>query len=73
MDTLPSAMNGTTMHNGNRQQRRSALLLVEPELTLVCRGDSPDPRLVEMVRLLARRAAREVYEDQQEERRRPRS
>lgn len=61
------------MENGNRQQRRRALRLVEPELTLVCSGDGPDPRLVEMVRLLARRAAREVYEEQQEERRRPRS
>ena len=60
------------MHNGNRQQRRSALRLVEPELTLVRNADSPDPRLVEMVRLLARRAAREVYGDQQEERRHPR-
>lgn len=61
------------MQNGKCHQRRSALWLVEPELALVRSGDGPDPRLVEMVRLLARRAAREVYEEQREERRRPRS
>ena len=32
-----------------------------------------DPRMVELVRLLARRAAREVYEEQMKERRPPRS
>ena len=34
------------------------------ELTLVRQGDGPDPRLIELVRLLARRAARQYYEEQ---------
>ncbi len=36
-------------------------------------GDGPDPRLVELVRLLARRAARQWYEKMMEERRAGRS
>ncbi len=56
------------MDQGKRQQQRSALQLVEPELTLVRRGDGPDPRLVELARLLARRAAREEFEEQRKER-----
>jgi hypothetical protein len=47
--------------------------LVEPELTLTHRGEGPDPRLVELVRLLARRAARAVYKEQMKERRTTRS
>lgn len=45
-------------------KHRSALRLVRPELTLARRGNGPDPRMVELVRLLARRAALEVYEEQ---------
>ncbi|MFC0499908.1 hypothetical protein [Asaia krungthepensis] len=71
--TLQSASNGATMDHGNRPKQKSALRLVEPELTLARRGDGPDPRMVELVRLLARRAAREVYEEQIKERRPPRS
>lgn len=56
------------MDQDKRQQQRSALRLVEPELSLVRRGDGPDPRLSELVRLLARRAAREVFEEQMKER-----
>lgn len=56
------------MDQGNRPQQRSTLRLVEPELTLVRRGDGSDPRLVELARLLARRAAREVFEEQRKER-----
>lgn len=56
------------MDHDKRPQQRSALRLVEPELTLVRRGDGPDPRLVELARLLARRAAREVFEEQKKER-----
>ncbi|WP_255447019.1 hypothetical protein [Brucella anthropi] len=37
-------------------------------MTLLRRGDGPDPRLVELVRLLARRAAREAFEEQTRER-----
>ncbi len=49
------------------------LRLVEPELTLTHRGEGPDPRLVELVRLLARRAARDIYEEQMRRRRTTRS
>ena len=56
------------MNSGNRPKQRSALRLNEPELTLLRRGDGPDPRLVEVVRLLARRAAREAFEEQTRER-----
>ncbi|KAB2756310.1 hypothetical protein F9K97_21350 [Brucella anthropi] len=56
------------MNSGNRPKQRSALRLNEPELTLLRRGDGPDPRLVELVRLLARRAAREAFEEQTRER-----
>ena len=61
------------MNSGNRPKQRSALRLNEPELTLLRRGDGPDPRLVELVRLLARRAAREVFEEQTKGRRTTRS
>lgn len=67
--TLQTDSNGATMDHGNRPKQRSALRFVEPELTLVRRGDGPDPRMVEFVRLLARRAAREVYEAHMKERR----
>lgn len=61
------------MNSGNRPKQRSPLRLVEPELTLARRGDGPDPRLVELARLLARRAAREVFEAEMRERRTTRS
>ena len=35
----------------------------ELELSLAPNGDGPDPRLVELVRLLARRAAQQWYEE----------
>ncbi|WP_395665884.1 hypothetical protein [Methylocella sp.] len=56
------------MDQDKRQKQRSALRLVAPELSLVRRGDGPDPRLSELARLLARRAAREVFEEQMKER-----
>lgn len=33
------------------------------ELSLSSSGDGPDPRLIELVRLLARRAARQWFEE----------
>ncbi|MDH4746223.1 hypothetical protein OMP43_19525 [Sphingomonas sp. CBMAI 2297] len=39
----------------------------QPELTLTSRGN-PDPRLVELVRLLARKAAREYLESEKKAR-----
>ena len=45
----------------------------EPPQNAVPGRDGPDPRLVELVRLLARRAARQWYEKMMEERRAGRS
>lgn len=70
---LQLVSNGATMNSGNRPKQRSTLRLNEPELTLLRRGDGPDPRLVELVRLLARRAAREAFEEQTKERQTTRS
>ena len=42
-------------------------------LSLTSSAGSHDPRLAELVRLLARRAAREWYDQQSGERRQPRS
>jgi len=50
-------------------KRRYFSQLSEPELMIVRRGDSPDPRLIELARLLARRAAKEWYNHVAEERR----
>lgn len=61
------------MDHGNRPKQRSALRLIEPELTLMPRGDGPDPHMVELARLLARRAARGGYEEQMKGRRTQRS
>jgi hypothetical protein len=61
------------MKDSNRQTRESAYRLAEPELTLVHRGEGADPRLLELVRLLARRAARQAYEEQMKGRRTTRS
>jgi len=36
----------------------------KPELTLSTSGDGPDPRVVALVRVLARRTARSLYEQQ---------
>jgi len=45
----------------------------KPELTLAASGDGPDPRMLSLVRLLARRAARGLYEQQMKDRRTPRA
>lgn len=71
--TLQLASNDATMDHSNRPKQRSALRLIEPELTLVRRGEGSDSRLIELVRLLARRAAREEFEKQTKERRTTRS
>jgi len=47
--------------------------VTEPEPKAMPGLDGPDPRLVELVRLLARRAARQWYEKMMEERRAGRS
>ncbi|WEX85731.1 hypothetical protein PZN02_001959 [Sinorhizobium garamanticum] len=61
------------MSDGTRQTGGRGLRLAQPELTLTPRGEGSDPRLVELVRLLARRAARECYEEQVKDRRKKRS
>jgi hypothetical protein len=61
---LQSVPNGANMKRGNQQRQKSLLRQVEPDMILVCGGDGVDPRLVELVRLLARRAAREVFDEQ---------
>lgn len=42
----------------------------EPELRHVLRPNTPDPRLVALVRLMARRAVRDWFRSQQQEQRR---
>jgi ABC-type metal ion transport system substrate-binding protein len=61
------------MATAKSQRRIIALQLVEPGLHVCRRDDSADPRLVELVRLLARRAARKVFEEQMKGHRVPRS
>lgn len=45
----------------------------KPELSLATAGDGPDPRLLALVRVLARRAARGLYEQQLKDGSTPRS
>ena len=71
--SLQSGFNGAKMDAGNRQKRESALQFVQPDLQLRRCGQGSDPRLVELVRLLARRAARQAFEEQMKGRRAPRS
>jgi hypothetical protein len=56
---IQSAANRATMQKIVTPKRRYFSQLSEPELMIVRRGDSPDPRLIELARLLARRAAKE--------------
>ncbi len=54
-----------------RQRPEDVTRLAEPELTLVSRSDgSADPRVLELVRILARRAARRWYAELVETRQR---
>ena len=69
---VQSVDNSAIMKEVVAQKRRNMGQLGEPELTLVKRGN-PDPRLVELVRILARQAAREWYDHLVEERDRKRS
>ena len=60
------------MRTSNGQQRKTALRLVESDLQLRQHDENADPRLIELARLLARRAARQVFEEQMEGRPTPR-
>ena len=61
------------MKSRNRRQQKTVFRLVEPDLQLHRCDDGLDPRLVELVRLLARRAAKQVLGKQMKGRRLPRS
>ena len=59
---------GNKMNDVGDQKRKGVAPLHEPELTLAPqRGDAPDPRLIEFVRLLARHAARRWHEQSDKE------
>lgn len=51
------------MTGGGREALLESLLLDEPELTFTPRGN-PDPRLLRLVGILARQAARECYAEE---------
>jgi hypothetical protein len=58
---------GAMVEEPARQKRKSASRPQRPDLTLSTCGEGPDPRLVELVRLLARRAARQWFEEMKTE------
>ena len=60
--TLQWPMKSAIMTTVARQRHAAIVRLREPELKFAPPGNGVDPRLVELVRLLARRAVREWYE-----------
>lgn len=58
------------MDSGSHSKQGTALRLFKPELTLQRQDADMDSRLVDLVQLLARRAARQMFEQQMRERRR---
>jgi hypothetical protein len=72
--TARAEVSGVTQKETIAQESEDIARVNEAELTLGPQSaHAPDPRLVEFVRLLARRAAREWYEQIVEERRPKRS
>lgn len=73
-ERMYSATDGVTMHraagkdDGFIVQHEALELKLSP-----LASNGPDPRLIELVRLLARRAARQCYKQMLEKRRGPRS
>lgn len=57
----------TTVSQSEREELLEAMLVDAPELTFTPRGD-PDPRLIELARLLGRRMARQNFEVQMNKR-----
>lgn len=53
----------TTVTQSEREELLEAMLVDAPELTFTPRGD-PDPRLIELARLLGRQMARQDFEAQ---------
>lgn len=62
--SLQSTWNSATMASDIYQQPGNVLRLIKSESRRRHHGADPDQRLVELVRLLARHAARQVYEAQ---------
>ena len=72
--TDQAALSGVTMKEIVAQESKDIARISEPELMLAPQNTNvPDSRLIELVRLLARRAAQEWYEGTAEERRPKRS
>ncbi|MFB2554049.1 hypothetical protein [Ensifer soli] len=59
MDAIPK----TTVTQSDREELREGLLLGDPELKL-SEQDNPDPRLVQLARMLGRQMARQHYDAQ---------
>ncbi len=57
----------TTVTQSEREELLEAMLVDAPELTFTPRGD-PDPRLIELARLLGRQMARQNFEAQMNKR-----
>lgn len=70
---LQSASNAATMGQASRSVEKILTPVPEPELTLRRHNQGVDRHLVDLVRLLARRAARGSFEAQIEERQKTRS
>ncbi|MCM2397884.1 hypothetical protein NBH19_17605 [Rhizobium sp. S95] len=58
---------GTGVSESEREELLAAMLLDAPELALTPRGN-PDPRLVQLARLLGRQMARQNFEAQSNKR-----
>ncbi len=62
----------STVTANEREHRLEGMLIDEPELTFTPRGD-PDPRLVQLARLLGEQLARETFAAQMNRREQRRS
>lgn len=61
--TLRATQNTAKMTGAEREALLESLLLDEPELTFTPRG-KPDPRLLRLVGILAKQAARECFAEE---------
>ena len=61
--TQEARISKTAVSQSEREELLEAVLLDAPELTFTPRGD-PDPRLVQIARLLGRQMARQNFEAQ---------
>ena len=61
--TLRAPQNPAKMTGAEREALLESLLLDEPELTFTPRGN-PDPRLLRLVGILAKQAARECFAEE---------